>query len=382
MNSDSNSRARQPYRICSRCVMDTSDEGIVFDHDGVCSNCSGYLSRTQSRRYVAGDSERMWESYVDVIKKNGIGSQYDCIAGVSGGVDSSYAVYLCRKYNLRTLLVHLDNGWDSQVSVENIRILASSLGFDYTSVVIDWEEFREIQIGFLRAFTVDFEMPTDIAIHAAILQTARKHGVRYIVSGGNLTSEGMLPLTWGYHRYKDMHLYRSIVRRYSSRPLRKVPVIGLAEEAYYRFLFGMKTLYILNYHDYNKDHAKEFLQKELGWRDYGGKHHESRITAFWHGYVMYEKFGKDYRRPTLSAQICNEQITRAEALELLKLPSYNPERVIEEKVYIAKKFKMELSDFELLLQSPPKCYLDFPNRKKLIDFCYGLYNKYFNARRV
>jgi hypothetical protein len=276
----------------------------------------------------------------------------------------------------------MDNGWDTEIAVNNIKSVAKGLGFDYISYVLDWEEFREIQLAFLKSSSVDLEMPTDIAILASIYEVAARHNIKYIISGGNLASEGILPLQWGYHGHKDMKMYQHIVSNYSKTKIRKVPAIGLAKESFYRFVRKMKTLYILNYVDFDKDAAKQFLIGHLNWKDYGGKHHESKITAFWQGYVMYAKYNMDYRRSTYASQICKGQITREEALLKLKEKPYDDERVKEDKKYVAKKFGISLEELEGYLQLPPKTYVDFPNNRDLIQFCYRIYNKYFNKKRV
>jgi N-acetyl sugar amidotransferase len=382
MNLEKNFYKVKNYRLCSRCVMDTSDPDIEFDNSGLCNNCTGYIERTVKRRYIEGESENTWIHYVEQIKNKSKNRLYDCILGVSGGVDSSYAAILCKRYGLRTLLIHVDNGWNTEVATSNIKSLISILKFDYISKVINWDEFREVQLSFLKAFTVDLEMTTDIAIHASIYEAAQKYGIKYIISGGNLSSEGMLPLTWGYHRYKDMKMYNYIVGKYSNASIKNIPTIGLIKESYYRFFYGIKTLYILNYHYYDKDSAKQELIDQYEWKDYGGKHHESRITAFWQGYVMYKIFGLDYRRPTLSAQICNGITTRSEALEMLNnSPNYSKELELGFS-HIATKFKISDSELSEILKNTPKCYKNFPNNKKLIDLCYLIYNRYFNSKRT
>lgn len=382
MSSGRSLSDKRPYQICTRCIMDTTDPDIEFDENGVCNHCTSFIKRLESRGYVKGESEAEWRRYVDVIKNYAKNKTYDCIVGISGGVDSCYVAYLCKHYGLRALLVHMDNGWDTEIAVNNIKSLAKTLEFDYISYVLDWEEFKAIQLAYLKSSSVDLEMPTDVAILASIYEVARKHDIKYIISGGNLSSEGILPTHWGYHGYKDMKMYNYIVKKYSNVRIKKVPVIGLLKESYYRFFYKMKTLYILNYHDFDKDAAKKYLMEHLNWKDYGGKHHESKITAFWQGYVMYSKFNMDYRRATYSSQICLHQITREEALEKIKEKPYDEEKVKEDKKYIAKKYGISLEELEGYLKLPPKTYVDFPNNKKLIDFCYGLYNKYLNKKRV
>ena len=382
MSSNGSLSNKREYQMCARCIMDTSDPDISFDEQGICNHCTSFIDRLQSRQYVKGESEAIWSHYVEVIKQHGKGKQYDCIVGISGGVDSCYTAYLCKQHGLRALLIHMDNGWDTEIAVNNIITLAKELDFDYMSYVLDWEEFKNIQLAYLKASTVDLEMPTDIAILASIYEVAAKNKIKYIISGGNISSEGILPLHWGYHSYKDMKMYNHIVRKYSNTRIKKVPVIGLLKESWYRFFYKIKTLYILNYIDFNKEVAKKYLMDNLNWKDYGGKHHESKITAFWQGYVMYEKFGMDYRKAIFSSQICLHQISREDALEKLKEQPFNDEKIKEDKKYIAKKFGITGEELEQYLKLPSKTYVDFPNNKKLIEFCYSLYNKHFNQKRV
>jgi hypothetical protein len=177
-------------------------------------------------------------------------------------------------------------------------------------------------------------------------------------------------------------MYNHIVRKYSSKRLRKVPAVGLIKESYYRFVKRIKTLYILNYVGYNKDEAKQFLMDRMGWKDYGGKHHESKITAFWQGYAMFSKFGIDYRKAILSSQVCLGQVTRDQALEILNTPAFDELKVDADKAYIAKKYGISVSDLDKYISDPPRSYVDFPNQKGLIDFCYNIYNRFFNNKRV
>jgi N-acetyl sugar amidotransferase len=382
MSSGRNFRQAREYQICVRCVMDTTDPDIKFDEQGVCNHCTSFQNRLSASGYTPGVSEKEWESYVEVIKQKGRGKKYDCIVGVSGGVDSCYVAVLCKNYGLRPLLMHMDNGWDTEIAVNNIKELAKNLGLDYYSYVLDCEEFREIQLAFLKASSVDLEMPTDVAILASIYEMAAKYDIQYIISGGNLSSEGILPLHWGYHGHKVMRMYNHIVRKYSSKRLRKVPAVGLIKESYYRFVKRIKTLYILNYVGYNKDEAKQFLMDRMGWKDYGGKHHESKITAFWQGYAMFSKFGIDYRKAILSSQVCLGQVTRDQALEILNTPAFDELKVDADKAYIAKKYGISVSDLDKYISDPPRSYVDFPNQKGLIDFCYNIYNRFFNNKRV
>jgi N-acetyl sugar amidotransferase len=359
-----------------------TDVFIHFGEKGNCNHCEDYLQRTSKLIYNSEISDEKWKHILDKIKSAGKNRKFDCIVGISGGVDSSYTAHLCKEYGLRTLLFHMDNGWDTKISVNNVATMVDKLGFEYDCKVLDWEAFREIQLAFLKSSIVDLEMPTDIAILASIYKAAAKYDIKYIFSGGNLSSEAIMPLQMGYHMYKDIKLYRHIVKKYSKKALKTIPTVGIWGEFYYKFLKNIKTVYPLNYIPYNKDKAKQFLIEQYGWEDYGGKHHESKITAFWQSYVMPEKYKMDYRRTTLSAQICAGQISRAAALNEFLHKSYDEKLIDEDKKYISKKFGISLEELEKYLSNPPKTYLDFPNNKKLISFVYCTYNRIFTKKRI
>lgn len=356
--------------------MDTSDPDIVFNPDGTCNHCTDYLLRISPLFNDPEKNEIAVRNLIDKIKGKA-GKVYDSIIGISGGVDSCYTAYFAKINGLNPLLVHLDNGWNTEIAVENIRKVASKLELDLETVVLDWSEFREIQLAFLRSSIVDIEIPTDLAIPAALHKLAEKHGVKIILSGGNYSSEGILPLQWGYHVMKDMKLYRYIVRNFSKVKREKTPDFGLWKEFQYKMLKGIKTYYPLNLINYNKDEARLLLEKELGCRFPVRKHHESRYTSFWQSYIMPVKYGFDYRRATFSTQICSGQITREEALEELKTLPYNPESIENEKGFICKKLRISPEEFDQILQKKPLTHKDFPNSKKAIKFVYRTYRFLF-----
>lgn len=362
--------------------MDTSDPDIVFDKEGNCNHCNDYLNILKSQTYQGEASDKQLAAIVELIKKKGKGREYDCIMGISGGVDSCYSAYLAKKFGLRVLLMHMDNGWDSEIAVKNIRNVNEHLGYDYISYVLDWSEFREIQLAFLRSGIVDLEMPTDIAIAASIYETAAKYNIKYIISGGNLSGEGILPLQMGYHVLKDMKLYNHIVKKYSKVKLSTIPTVGLWGEFYYKFVRNIRTIYMLNYVPYNKDKARDFLKDELGWKSYGGKHHESKITGFWQGYAMPYKYNMDYRRTTLASEICEGQVTREDALAKLEKPYYDEEKAKLDIKYISKKYGISEDEMNNILNSPPKTYVDFPNNKNNIQSVYNLYRNLFPQKRL
>lgn len=356
--------------------MDTSDPDIHFNEHGVCNHCTNYFERIASRVYQGEKSDAELVLLVEKIKKAGKGKKYDCIIGVSGGIDSSYVAYKAKKRGLRALLVHLDNGWNSEISVKNIKNLARILEFDYESYVLDWEEFREIQLAFLKASIPEMETPTDIAIPGALHQVAAKYGVKYILSGGNFATEGILPKTWHYNA-KDMTYFSHILRTFGRKKMRKFPRFGWKEELFYKLVHGIKISYILNYVPYNKQEAMQVLENELGWKYYGGKHYESKYTGFVQSYIMPEKFNMDYRRATLSTQICTGEVTREQALAELKEKPYDPINAQHEKEYVCKKLGISTQEFDEIMLRPAKVYRDYPNAEGSLEFIYNIYRKVY-----
>jgi len=356
--------------------MDTTDPDIFFDDNGYCNHCIDYLDSIKHQTYSGVKSDTKLQSVVSKMKQAGKKRKYDCITGVSGGVDSTYVVYLLKKLGLRVLAVHMDNGWDTEESVKNIRTIIKKMEVDYVSDVLDWENFRDVQLAFLKASVPEVETPTDIAIPAVLHKIAAKYRVKYIISGGNYASEGILPKIWQYNA-KDMRYFRAIVKKYGQKRFYKFPTFGFVTEMYYKLVKGIRIIYILNYVPYEKDIAKDLLIKELGWKDYGGKHHESRITSFVQSYLMPVKFNIDYRKATFSSMICENQLTRTHALELLKPLPYNATKIEDDKDYIAKKFSISRLELDHIITSPSKCYRDYPNDEKRLEFIYNMYRKIY-----
>ena len=362
------------YQICSRCVMDTSDKFIVFDELGHCNHCNEFFEKTSKRIYQGKESDKQLEEIVQKIKSKG--KKYDCLIGLSGGIDSSYVAYQCKKLGLNPLAVHLDNGWNSEEAVQNIKNICGKLEIDYQSYVLNWEEFKDLQLSFLKASIVEMEIPTDIAIPGALHKVAAENGIKYIISGGNFATEGILPESWFYNP-KDSKLLNGIQKKFGTRKLKNFPTFNFKQEIYYKFVKGIRMIYLLNYLPFNKDEAMDFLKDELGWKYYGGKHYESKFTGFVQSYIQPTKFGIDYRRATYSTQICAGTATREEALEVLKKPSFNSDTIEEEKKYIAKKLDLSLEEFEEIMQRPVKTYRDYPNDEKRLTFIYNQYRKKF-----
>ncbi|MFN8384166.1 MAG: N-acetyl sugar amidotransferase [Anaerolineales bacterium] len=346
------------YRICTRCVMDTTDPDIVFDENGVCNHCHTY-DRMVREYVVDGDAGlHKLEQIAEKIRKDGQGKKYDCVIGVSGGVDSTYVAFRVKQLGLRPLAVHLDNGWDSELAVKNIEETLKRLDIDLYTEVLDWEEFRDLQVSFLKASTPDSEIPTDHAIVALLSNMAEKLGVKYIIVGHNVRTETHLPRSWSQGHF-DWKYIRAIQEKFGTLPLKTFPHFGFIK--FYLRMITQKRIEILNYIGYNKKEALRILQDDLGWRYYGGKHYESIYTRFYQGYILPEKFGFDKRRSHLSSLVCSGEITRIQALDDLKAPTYAPSMQEEDREYVVKKLGLTEDEFTVIMASPRKTYWDYPS---------------------
>lgn len=344
-------------RICTKTVMDTTDPDITFDAEGVCN----YWHEWQA--FAAGlpsdDARRAkLEAEVARIKGAGRGKPYDCVLGLSGGVDSSYLAYLAKELGLRPLVVHFDNGWNSELAVSNIEQLVSRLGYDLETFVMDWDEFRDLQRSYFKASVVDLEVPTDHMILGALYRIASKRGIRFILSGTNYATEWLLPKAWHYRKF-DLANLKAIHMAFGTRPLRKLPALGIWQHAYYSHFRRIETAALLDLVPYNKAEAKALLMNELGWRDYGGKHYESVFTRFYQGYVLPTKFGFDKRKAHLSTLILSGQMTREEALRELQQPTYDEGLQRQDKAYVAKKLGFSPDEFDEVLSLPNRTHEEF-----------------------
>jgi N-acetyl sugar amidotransferase len=362
------------YQQCKRCVMDTSDPEIRFDSNGYCNHCCDYFTKTSKLVYQGDISDDRLLRLVEKIKNSGKSNNYDCVIGISGGGDSIYTAYLAKKLGLRALNVHMDNGWNSALAVNNIEKTLKKLNFDLHTYVLDWLEFKDLQLAFLKASVPEAETPTDIAIPAALHVIADRYSIKYIFSGGNYATEGILPQSWHYNA-KDMTFLKAIHKEFGTKRLKTFPTFGFQKEMYYKYLRGIKMIYPLNYVPYNKQNAMRVLEKELDWKNYGGKHHESVYTKFIQSYLLPVKFNIDYRRATYSTQICSGEITREEALQELTKPPYDPIKVEEEINYVCKKLDISAEEFNSIIKLPPKTYKDYPNDKRRLEFIYKVYRK-------
>ena len=361
--------------------MDTTDLEITFDGNGRCNHCTEFLNVRDKYRYQGRESDERLERVIEKIKRAGQGNDYDCIIGLSGGIDSSYLAYIAQEKGLRSLAVHMDNGWNSEGAVRNIKNITKKLGIDYESYVLDWEEFKDVQVAFLRASVPEAETPTDIAIAGALHYFAAKYNVKYILGGGNLATEGILPKSWHYNA-KDLKYFNYIQSTFGQRRLKNFPTFGYKKEMYFKLIRGIRMVYPLNDVCFSKEDSIELLREKFDWRTHGGKHYESKYTKFIQSYYLYEKFGIDYRRATLSSQICTGEINRDEALKQLKSKPFDLSTIEEEKQYISKKLNLLRDEFEKILNLPPKWYWDYPNDDKKLGVIYNTYRKLFKKEKL
>jgi len=348
------------YRICSRCIMDVSDPEITFDDRGYCNHCERAVSLTQNKLPAYKEGEYRLDRIVSRIKDAGRGRAYDCIVGVSGGADSTYAAYTVRKQGLRALAVHFDNGWNSELAVQNIEQTLNRLEIPLYTHVVDWEEFRDLQLAFLRASVPDAELPTDHAIGALLHHTAARFGVRYIISGTNISTESILPLSWTYY-VSDWKYIRGIHNRFGSRPLKTYPSSSLLRYIWHILGRRIRTVSLLNSIQYDRASAIDVLERELDWRNYGGKHHESIYTRFFQAYILPRKFNIEKRRAHYSSLIMSGQMTREEALSAMKQPIADERLLNEDLAYVVKKLNISADEFETIMRAPVRSYKDYPN---------------------
>lgn len=381
--SPSRSRAPQrPYRICSVCVMDTSDPWIRFDAAGRCNHCRDFVERRLKVTAYGGNAvaraaeapppgvadahlARFWAAI-----PRGQGS-HDVVVGVSGGVDSSSVALLARQAGLRVLAVHLDNGWDTPIALQNVAQLAQLPGIGYEAEVLDWTRFKAVQRAFLEAGVPDIELPTDIAIQAVLHRAARRHGIRTILSGGNIASEGILPVSWMYNPRDS--LYAESILRWAGVPAAYYSPLkfGFRQELRCRLRHRIRTLYPLNQFRYSKDAARGQLSQAIGWLSYGGNHCESTYTRFCQLIYQPRRHGIDYRRSHLAADICLGLVTREQALAELARPAWSDLDVEHDVSFVARKLGYEPQELHRLMQQPPRWYCDVPHRQRLLGLAYS-----------
>lgn len=347
------------YQQCSISVMDNiADPDISFDDKGICNYYYEFKKAYAENVHEDAEGERILQELAAKIKEEGKGKEYDCIMGLSGGVDSTYVAYTAHRLGLRPLAIHFDNGWNSELAVKNIENIVSKLGFDLSTYVINWEEFKDLQIAYLKASVVDIEAITDHAIFATLYRLAGQNNIKYILSGTNVQTENTLPRTW-IHPKSDHVNIQAIHKAYGKVPLKTFPFMDAKVKRYYQQVKGVHSISVLNNLPYNKKEVKKLIQEKLGWRDYGGKHYESIWTRFYQGYILPEKFKIDKRKAHLSDLIFGGQMTKEEALAELSKPMYDPEQFRQDYDFVLKKLGLSEQEFKEIMAKPPRSHYDF-----------------------
>lgn len=346
-------------RICSKTVLDTTIPGITFDENGVCHYVKIYEWLDRQYPIINGYSPLL-ENLIKEIKSSGEKKEFDCVVGVSGGTDSTYTLLKAVECGLKPLAVHCDTGWNSVEAVKNIKNACNKLNVPLVTYVLDWEEFKALQVAFLKASVPDVDIPADVAIHSVLIKTAAKEGIKYVLNGHSFRNEFLMPIGW---TYMDGRYISSVYKIFNQKKLKKYPNFTLFDLFYFNILRGIKVVPFLNYFDYKKPHAKQELREKLHWHDYGGHHHESIFTHFVQSYYLPKKFNIDKRKTELSAMILNGVISREEALEILKTPYPFRTEIVE---YVCQKLDISPVDFEKIMGAPNKTFLDYPTYYPLI----------------
>lgn len=338
-----------------------NDPNLILDDNGVCNHCLSY-DEAAAKLPDKERRESAYNSLIDKLMKEGKNKPYDAIIGISGGVDSAYLSYLAYKSGLRILLVHCDNGWDTEIAVNNIENIINKTNFSLHSVILNWEEFRDIQLSFFKAGVVDIELPYDYALMTAMYMIAKKYKIRNILSGHNLVTEGTyLPQSW-VHPKMDIINIKAIHSRFGKMPMKTFPHLSPWVYSYYELTKHFRRTALLNYIDYNKQEAKEIITKVLNWRDYGGKHYESVFTRFYQGYILPQKFHIDKRQFHLSTLICSGQISRQKALDEMNIPTYvNESLFVDDFEYVKKKLGFTDTTWEEYMKAPVRQHWEYPN---------------------
>ncbi len=356
---------KRQYRICSNCVMDTSDARITFDANGICDHCLNFYRNVKPYWHPDAQSRAELDLLVAEMKKNA--GRFDCLLGISGGVDSSYMLHLAvTELGLRPLVFHVDGGWNSELAVHNIEVLIDKLGLDLYTEVIDWDEMRDFQLAFIKAGVPHIDLPQDHAFVATLYNFAEKYNVKYILNGGNFSTECVRnPMEWLYYG-TDMAQIKDIQDKFGTIPLKKYPLSPILRHKFYlRYVKRIKVVKPLNYLPYARKDAIAVLGERYGWKDYGQKHFESRFTRFYEGYWLPVKFGYDTRRVQYSSLILTGQMTRDEALERLKVPALDAQTVANEFRYIAAKLNITENELRVFMEAPNKSYRDYRNQENM-----------------
>lgn len=361
----------KPYQICTNCVMDSSDSNITFDKRGWCVYCNNFHSKILPSWHTDEKGETELLRTVDKIKDQGKGKNFDCIIGLSGGLDSSYLTYIAKeKLGLRPLLLHVDAGWNTDHAVGNIEKLVDGLGLDLYTEVINWEEIKDLQVALLKSQIPHLDIAQDTAFFSTLYKFARENKIRYVLTGGNYSTECCRePEEWGAYPGIDKTLILNIHSKFGKSPLETFPIVDVfTSKIYYKYILGMQVFKPLDLIPYIKKDAEETLERKFGWKKFQHKHHESRFTRFFEDYWLPRKFGFDRRRAHFSSLIMTGQMRREEALERLLTPELDEHFLEREFEYVANKLDLSVDELRDIFNGPNKSSYDYKSKRWLIDF--------------
>jgi N-acetyl sugar amidotransferase len=364
-------------RTCARCIMDETAKDIIFDDEGICNYCTGFLEK--HAKHIALDEaerERRLSSLVEMVKASGRGKRYDCIVGLSGGVDSSWTLVKVMELGLRPLAVHMDSGWNSELAQNNIANLVRTLGVDLYTHVIEWPEIRGLMEAFFASDVIDVEVLYDNAMLAVNYQQAAKYGLKFILAGSNVATEGIdIPKGWNWYK-SDKRNIVGISRRFGGPRLKTFPSISTLAMARYALIDRIRWISFLDHVDYRKAGALEVLKRDFGYKPYPHKHYESVFTRFYQGYLQPYKFGVDKRKPHLSSLIMNGEISREEALRQAQGIAYPSEKEMEaDRRYFIKKMGWSEEKFEEYMRRPERPHDEFPSEAAFYEKLLALYRR-------
>ena len=364
-----NSIKTRDYQICKNCVMDITDSKITFDEKGVCDHCNTFYKEILPKWHTDEKGDKNLKAIIEKIKEEGNGKDFDCLMGMSGGIDSSYLLnVMVEKYGLRPLVFHVDAGWNSQIAVNNIERLVDGLGLDLYTEVINWEEMKDLQLAFFKSGVSHIDTPQDHAFFATMYKFASKHNIKYILTGGNYSTECVRnPLEWMYYQSDSIQL-KDIYKKHGTGKLKDYPVTNILwHKVYLPYIKKIKLIRPLDFFPYNKDEAMQSLVDKFGYQKYPQKHFESRFTRFYESYWLPKKFGFDTRKVQYSSLILTNQMTRDEALEKLKSPAYDPETIHQDFEYIATKLGISVEELQSYMDAPNKTYKDYKSQENIYN---------------
>ena len=355
------------YQVCRNCVMDTSDSKISFDESGLCDHCQNFYQNIEPNWDYQTTGPKRLASLVVQIKKEGQGKEFDCIIGLSGGMDSSYLLYYAKEVlGLRPLAYSVDTGWTLNVAIENIEKLVRGLGLELHTEIINWNEMKDLQLAFFKSQVAYQDLPQDHVIFAGLYNYAVKNKIKYVLTGGNLSTECVRePIEWVYQN--DLTHIKDIHKKFGQRPIKDLPMTSMFKyKLYYRFVKGMKVVRVLDMIPYTKEDATKTLHDKFDWQPYQNKHFESVFTRFYEGYWLVNKFGFDKRRAHFSSLILTKQLEREKALDILANPPYDEKQAMKDLEYICRKLSISKDDFLAMMNEPNKTYKDYKNTSWLI----------------